>query len=442
MFAEFKAHIKLNFPNLFKDRILLACSSGIDSMVMTHLCQKLNLNITLAHCNFCLRGHESNLDEAFVVDYASKQDILVFSKQFDTQSFVDNSKYSIQMAARELRYNWFQSLSEQHQFSCVLTAHHADDNLETFLINLSRGSGLDGLVGIPEKNGLFLRPLLPFSKDQILQYAQKHQIEWREDSSNVSLKYQRNQLRHKLVTVLKEIYPNILESLTKTQSHLEASKELLESHIQDIEEQVIVKTNLGEIHFDINALKALKSMPLYLFPLFNKYGFSDWKALSKLLDGQSGKKLLSKTHTLIKNRQVLILFSNDLPTATSQKIESHNDIAFIENLGCHLKIDKVSVLDSPDTNTIYVDFDKLQFPLELRPWKNGDYFYPKGMEGKKKISKFFKDEKMSLSEKDKTLLLCSDAQVVWVVGKRQDARFIASETDALMCKISLQYATD
>jgi tRNA(Ile)-lysidine synthase len=442
MFAEFKAHIKLNFPNLFKDRILLACSSGIDSMVMTHLCQKLNLNITLAHCNFCLRGHESNLDEAFVVDYASKQDILVFSKQFDTQSFVDNSKYSIQMAARELRYNWFQSLSEQHQFSCVLTAHHADDNLETFLINLSRGSGLDGLVGIPEKNGLFLRPLLPFSRDQILQYAQKHQIEWREDSSNVSLKYQRNQLRHKLVTVLKEIYPNILESLTKTQSHLEASKELLESHIHDIEEQVIVKTNLGEIHFDINALKALKSMPLYLFPLFNKYGFSDWKALSKLLDGQSGKKLLSKTHTLIKNRQVLILLSNDLPTATSQKIESDNDIAFIENLGCHMKIDKVSVLDSPDTNTIYVDFDKLQFPLELRPWKNGDYFYPKGMEGKKKISKFFKDEKMSLSEKDKTLLLCSDAQVVWVVGKRQDARFIASETDALICKISLQYATD
>ena len=442
MFAEFKAHIKLNFPNLFKDRILLACSSGIDSMVMTHLCQKLNLNITLAHCNFCLRGHESNLDEAFVVDYASKQDILVFSKQFDTQSFVDNSKYSIQMAARELRYNWFQSLSEQHQFSCVLTAHHADDNLETFLINLSRGSGLDGLVGIPEKNGIFLRPLLPFSRDQILQYAQKHQIEWREDSSNVSLKYQRNQLRHKLVTVLKEIYPNILESLTKTQSHLEASKELLESHIHDIEEQVIVKTNLGEIHFDINALKALKSMPLYLFPLFNKYGFSDWKALSKLLDGQSGKKLLSKTHTFIKNRQVLILLSNDLPTATSQKIESYNDIAFIENLGCHLKIDKASVLDSPDTNTIYVDFDKLQFPLELRPWKNGDYFYPKGMEGKKKISKFFKDEKMSLSEKDKTLLLCSDAQVVWVVGKRQDARFIASETDALICKISLQYATD
>lgn len=442
MFAEFKAHIKLNFPNLFKDRILLACSSGIDSMVMTHLCQKLNLNITLAHCNFCLRGHESNLDEAFVVDYASKQDILVFSKQFDTQSFVDNSKYSIQMAARELRYNWFQSLSEQHQFSCVLTAHHADDNLETFLINLSRGSGLDGLVGIPEKNGIFLRPLLPFSRDQILQYAQKHQIEWREDSSNVSLKYQRNQLRHKLVTVLKEIYPNILESLTKTQSHLEASKELLESHIHDIEEQVIVKTNLGEIHFDINALRALKSMPLYLFPLFNKYGFSDWKALSKLLDGQSGKKLLSKTHTLIKNRQVLILLSNDLPTATSQKIESDNDIAFIENLGCHMKIDKVSVLDSPDTNNIYVDFDKLQFPLELRPWKNGDYFYPKGMEGKKKISKFFKDEKMSLSEKDKTLLLCSDAQVVWVVGKRQDARFIASETDALICKISLQYATD
>ena len=442
MFAEFKAHIKLNFPNLFKDRILLACSSGIDSMVMTHLCQKLNLNITLAHCNFCLRGHESNLDEAFVLDYASKQDILVFSKQFDTQSFVDNSKYSIQMAARELRYNWFQSLSEQHQFSCVLTAHHADDNLETFLINLSRGSGLDGLVGIPEKNGIFLRPLLPFSRDQILQYAQKHQIEWREDSSNVSLKYQRNQLRHKLVTVLKEIYPNILKSLTKTQSHLEASKELLESHIHDIEEQVIVKTNLGEIHFDINALKGSKSMPLYLFPLFNKYGFSDWKALSKLLDAQSGKKLLSKTHTLIKNRQVLILLSNDLPTATSQKIESHNDIAFIENLGCHLKIDKVYVLDSHDTNTIYVDFDKLQFPLELRPWKNGDYFYPKGMEGKKKISKFFKDEKMSLSEKNKTLLLCSDAQVVWVVGKRQDARFIASKTDALMCKISLQYATD
>jgi tRNA(Ile)-lysidine synthase len=183
-------------------------------------------------------------------------------------------------------------------------------------------------------------------------------------------------------------------------------------------------------------------MPLYLFPLFNKYGFSDWKALSKLLDGQSGKKMLSKTHTLLKDRQVLILLSNDLPTATSQIIESENYSSFIKNLGCHLKIDKVSVLDSCDSNTIYVDFEKLQFPLELRTWKNGDYFYPKGMKGKKKISKFFKDEKMSLTEKDKALLLCSDAQVVWVVGRRQDARFVASKKDTLMCKISLQYATD
>lgn len=442
MLANFKDHIKQHFPTLFEEKILIACSGGLDSMTLVYLCQKLNLNIALAHCNFCLRANESDNEEAFILSFAKENDINIYSKKFDTQLHLENSKKSLQMLARELRYNWFYSLLELHQFDRILTAHHADDNLETFFINLTRGSGIDGLIGIPKQNGAVARPLLPFSRQVLLDYAKKNQIQWKQDSSNTSLKYQRNQLRQQLIPVFKELYPKVLEALATTQTNLKASKVLLENHIQDIMKRIVFKSEKAETHYDISALKSLTSAKLYLFPLFKRFGFSDWDELYNLMDAQSGKKILSKTHTLLKDRDFLILSDNKLSDSVNLQIKSNDKTFFLDGLGCNLKIENTDKVGKNHQNTAFFDADKLHFPLQLRNWRAGDYFYPKGMKGKKKIGKFFKDEKLSTIEKSRALLLCSDSQVVWVIGRRQDSRFVPDKNSISICKISLQYATD
>ena len=443
MLKMFRAHIELNFPSFFKAKILIGCSGGLDSMVLVKLCQTLDLNISLAHCNFCLRGSESEADQAFVEAYGKNNNIQVFTKAFKTKLFIENSRQSVQMAARELRYNWFQTLVKTQQFDCILTAHHSDDNLETFFINLGRGSGLDGLLGIPKQNGAVARPLLPFSKDQLLQYANQSKVQWREDSSNDKLEYQRNQLRHQLLPVLKQIYPNALKSIASTQSNFRALKSILDSHVKAVEQALITKADENETHYNISVLKSLESTQSYLYPLFNRFGFSDWNEIDKLLNAQSGKMILSKTHSLLKDRKVLILSRNDIKPSETYRIKAVNEEIFVKTICSYLKIKKAETIDEMDSNTIYVDFEKLKFPLELRPWKSGDYFYPSGMRGKKKLSKFFKDEKLPLTEKRKVLLLCSNSKVVWVVGKRQDARFMAQQnTGSLFYKISLNHAKD
>ncbi len=365
------------------------------------------------------------------------------AKAFKTKLYIENSRQSVQMVARELRYNWFQTLVKKQQFDCILTAHHSDDNLETFFINLGRGSGLDGILGIPKQNGVVTRPLLPFSKDQLLQYANQSKVQWREDSSNDKLEYQRNQLRHQLLPVLKQIYPNALKSIASTQSNLRGLKSILDNHVKAVEQSLITKTDENETHYDISVLKSLESTQSYLYPLFNRFGFSDWNEINKLLDAQSGKMILSKTHSLLKDRKVLILSRKDKKPTETYCINTVDEEIFVNTISSYLKIKKSETIDKMDSNTIYVDFEKLKFPLELRPWKTGDYFYPYGMRGKKKLSKFFKDEKLPLTEKRKVLLLCSDSKVVWVVGKRQDARFMAQQnTRTLFCKISLKHAKD
>ncbi|WP_246067711.1 tRNA lysidine(34) synthetase TilS [Changchengzhania lutea] len=425
-----------HFDFLNESRLLIAISGGLDSVVLAHLCHRLQLNFALAHCNFNLRGQESDADEGFVLELAEDLNVEVFIQNFDTENFASDEKLSIQMAARALRYYWFDELSTQLKFDYILTAHHADDNLETFLINLSRGTGLDGLTGIPEIKNNVVRPLLKFSREQIEDYAKKEHIKWREDSSNASTKYLRNRLRHDVVPVLKEINSEFLTNFEKTQGFLKDSKTIINDKMDEVSNKVINHMDEDTIAFSIAEIKKLTNPKPYLYELLKDFGFTKWHDVLNLIDAQSGKQLISKTWRLIKDREFLFL------TAISSENHQEFSVSGIDEtlqmpLGT-LTVNKVDNISDKTSGAIFVDGDNLKFPLTIRTWKDGDVFYPVGMTGKKKLSKYFKDEKMSLLDKENTWLLCSQDAVVWVIGKRADSRFKATEHSKQILKIELQ----
>ncbi len=437
MLQKFENHIAQNFPFIIGKKLLLANSGGLDSMVMLDLFHKLPFEIAIAHCNFQLRGLESFGDQRFIQDYAKANEIPLFLTQFDTEAFAIDYKLSIQVAARELRYNWFYELLETENYDYILTAHHADDNLETFLIHLIRGTGIDGLTGIPSQNDRVIRPLLIFSRTEIEQYAKKNTIEWREDSSNASDKYLRNKIRHNLVPILKELNPDFLTSFQKTQNFLQESKTMVEDASFLVYQQV-AKERGTEIHFDLNQLKKLPNFKSYLYHWFNGFGFSAWEDIYDLIDGQSGKQVFSEEFRLLKNRYFLILSPLNLEVDDEEYFINKNQNEI--NFPLKLSLSKESVINLLQNTSIFVDEDKLWYPLVLRRWKEGDVFQPFGMEGKsKKVSKFFKDEKLSLIEKEKAWLLCSDNEIVWIVGIRQDERFKIKSTTKNILKIQLKH---
>jgi tRNA(Ile)-lysidine synthase len=436
MLQKFENHIAQNFPFLNGKKLLLATSGGIDSMVMVDLFQKLPFDIAIVHCNFQLRGMESFEDQNFVQNYAEINNIELFITQFDTAAFAEDYKLSIQLAARELRYSWFYELLDTKKYDYILTAHHADDNLETFLINFVRGTGLDGLTGIPEQNDKVIRPILILSRQELEQYARENNIQWREDSSNASDKYLRNKIRHNLVPILKELNPDFLSSFQKTQTYLQESQTMAEDASIMVYQQV-AKENGEDIHFDLNQLKKLPNYKSYLYQWLNEYGFSAWDDIYDLVDGQSGKQVFSNKFRLLKNRDFLILSPINLEVDIEEYFIYKNQKEV--NIPLNLSFCKVADISLVPNTTIFVDEDKLWFPLDLRRWKKGDSFQPLGMEGKsKKVSKFFKDQKLSLIEKEKIWILCSDNQIVWIVGLRQDERFKVKNTTKNILKIQLE----
>lgn len=436
MLLKFQNHIISRFPFLAEKKLFLAVSGGLDSMVLLHLLQTLRYEIAVLHCNFQLRGLESFGDQDFIQKYCEQNNIPIFTTQFDTEAFAKDYKLSTQVAARELRYSWFYELLEERNFDYILTAHHADDNLETFIINLTRGTGLEGLTGIPEQNDKIIRPLLPFSREEILKYAEKNNIEWREDSSNASNKYLRNKIRHDLVPILKEINPNFLNAFEKTQSYLQESKEMVEDASIMIYQQV-AKEAEEDIHFDLKQLKKLPNYKSYLYQWLNEFGFSAWNDIYDLVEGQSGKQVFSDEFRLLKNRETLIL-SPISETALNEEFQIQENDTEV-NFPLNLKLCQVDDITINSNKAIFVDAKKIQFPLVLRRWKEGDTFQPFGMNGKsKKVSKLFKDEKLSLIEKEKTWILSSDNQIVWIVGMRQDERFRVENTTNKILKIELQ----
>ncbi len=438
MFTNFKTHISNNLAFLKNSKLLIAVSGGLDSVVLTHLCYNMGLDIALAHCNFKLRGAESDNDEIFVSQLAKQLKLRLCVKQWDTKAYATKNKLSIQVAARELRYNWFKALTEQFDFNYVLTAHHTDDNLETFLINLSRGTGIEGLTGIPLINKHIVRPLLPFTKNDIDNYAAAQNISYREDSSNNTTKYLRNKLRHDVIPILKEINPKILDNFSKTQSYLQDSKIIIEDRVLNLRDEITTVVSETEIHFDIKKIKQLNTIKPYLYQLFKTYGFTEWDNVYNLLDAQSGKQLITKTHSLLKNREVLILSKISLKVPQCIPIlETDTELQTPLGRLCITEV-KYSTIPKHNTSSIYIDKAQLKFPLVIRQWQKGDYFYPLGMTGKKKLSHYFKDEKIALIHKQKIWLLCSDNKIIWIINKRQDRRFKVTEHTKTCLIISLK----
>jgi len=435
MIQKFTAHINKNFPFLKDKKLLIAISGGLDSVVLYHLLATLNFDISLAHCNFNLREKESDLDEEFVKKISQKTSNQIFIKSFDTEKYSIDNKLSTQIAARELRYTWFQELIEKHNFDYILTAHHADDNLETFLINLTRGTGLEGFTGIPKINGNIVRPLLPFSREEILKYAKENNIEWREDASNASTKYTRNKIRHQVIPVLKEINPSLLSSFEKTLENLQESQQILEDRIDEVSSKII-ETKGAITKINIDKIQQLSNPKGYLYQLLKNHSFTEWNDVYDLLSAQSGKQVFSKTHRLLKDRDFLMLMKKEVSSSIKESFEIDENQSEITQ-PIHLTFEEIQEKSTENKQTIYVDKDLLKYPLLVRKWQNGEYLYPTKMQGKKKLSKFFKDDKFSLLEKENTWLLCNAYnEIIWVINHRQDRRFSTKPSTQSILKIT------
>ncbi|MGI0106969.1 tRNA lysidine(34) synthetase TilS [Salinimicrobium sp. WS361] len=433
MLSKFKKHLEEQFPKTLTRKILLAVSGGVDSVVLAHLCRQAGLDIALAHCNFNLRGEESEGDESFVLELADALETEIFIEGFETEAYAAGKKISIQMAARELRYNWFRELRETLQFDYIFTAHHANDNLETVLINLIRGTGLEGLTGIPDVNDCVIRPLLPFSREEIEKYARGQELQWREDSSNASTKYFRNKVRLEVIPTLLEMNPQLLESFAKTRSHLQQSSQLIEDYVSVIFPKVAKQEEYG-YSFKVKLLQALPSTKAVMYELFKSFGFTEWEDVHGLLESQPGKIVYSKTHRLIRGREDLLLTVISPLEDKIYTIKEDEEVVMLP-MGT-FQFEPAEELEKSDATVIFLDRDKLQFPLTVRKWQQGDHFYPFGMKGKKKISKFFKDEKLSLPQKENCWLLCSGQDIVWVINYRADARFAVEDSTQEILRLS------
>lgn len=419
---RFKAYLNQNELNS-REAVLIGTSGGRDSMVLCQLFLQSELAFSIAHCNFNLRGSESDGDEIFVKNWAEKNNIQIHIKSFDTLYYAEKNGLSVQMAARDLRLAWFEELCIENNYEYYATAHHQDDAIETYLINQIRGTGLAGLHGILPKRGRLIHPLLFCSREEITEYARMNNIRWREDSSNKENKYLRNRVRNQLIPLLKEINPGIGRILQENMNRLKASEEIYKIKIKEYQAQLCARTDSG-LSINLKLLKENPQKELVLFEMLNEFGFN-FTQVSQILQSNetgSGSHVESKSHTLLKNREELIL---------KEKFETSNEIWRIEKGADTIQNPIILQFKYKDQFSVnkdeivgQFDYHKLRFPLFLRKWKEGDFFYPIGMKGKKKLlSDYFIDLKMSVLEKNETWLLCSGRDIVWIVGKRMDERF-------------------
>lgn len=417
------------------EKILLAVSGGIDSVVMCELFHKANLNFGIAHCNFQLRGVESDEDELFVEKLAEKYAVPFHRVSFDTSVHAKKNKLSIQVAARQLRYNWFEEVRKQFTYKFIATAHHRGDSIETFFINLIRGTGISGLHGILPKQGKIIRPLLFTNKNEIELFSKKNKLKHREDSSNSSDKYVRNKIRHQVIPVLKELNPNLEETINNDIQHLRDVEIIFKKDIEN-KRIKIVKQEKKHLTISIQKLKKLFPCSIYLFEFLKPYNFNSTvvNEIIESLDAESGKQFFSETHRLIKDREILILESRDKNQDARTKIIDPGKKFIVKKNQKNLIINDFelsfsSEIQNPKSRIIKspsiacLDFEKLEFPLEIRKWEKGDFFYPLGMKGKKLVSDFFIDKKLSLSQKENIWLLTSKGKTVWIIGQRIDDRF-------------------
>jgi len=421
------------------DRILVAVSGGIDSVVMARLFGKAGYAGVIAHCNFGLRGQESEADEQFVRSLASEMDWPVFVKQFDVDAEASSKGISIQMAARDLRYQWFESLAAQEDCIAVATAHNLDDSVETCLLNLTRGTGIRGMNGIPVRNGNIIRPLLFTTRREIRTYAEKHQIAYREDSSNRETRYSRNKIRHDVIPSLVQINPRFLETMSENMQRFSEAGQLLEKLVNETREELFMPGD-QRIEIDAEALRILKPASTWMYELFSPFGFTrlQCEGIRQILDAPSGKRSLSPTHQLFKDRHKLILVPSETVAFNRYYLdrpENNSSLPFPMDVEL-LSREELGEIPA-DRETACLDYDLIDFPLTIRHWLHGDYFYPLGMDQMKKISDFFVDEKIPVPQKKRIWILASGKKVVWIMGYRIDHRFRVTEHTGRVLRLQI-----
>lgn len=459
---QFKEYI--NRHNLFqpKDKLLLAVSGGVDSVVLCELCKQAGYDFIIAHCNFQLRAQESERDEDFVKALGEKYSVEVLVKKSDTEKYASENKLSIQVAARELRYQWFAELTGNMQLAMgnkqltksskstgsdcplpiahfLLTAHHANDNIETLLMNFFKGTGINGLHGILPKQGNIIRPLLFAKKEELSKFAKDNHLNFVEDASNASDKYTRNYFRNQLIPDLQKVFPQVENNLLNNIDRFR-EVEMLYRQSVDLHKKKLVEQKGKEMHIPVLKLLKLAALNTIVYGIIKDYGFTSHQTdeVAGLLKSNTGKYISSATHRIIKNRNWLIIAPNENAEAEIILIEQEGSLQFA--LGS-LQIKKIifnnQYSNINDQLTARLNAAEIKFPLLLRKWKQGDYFYPLGMQKKKKLNRFFIDQKLSLTQKEKTWVLEMDKKIIWIAGIRIDDRFKITDNTKNILQITL-----
>lgn len=433
MISKVENILSEQIPDYRNCKFLLAVSGGVDSMVMLHTFKALNLSFCVAHCNFLLRDEESESETNFVIDYCNTNNIEYFVKYFKTEEYSHLYKVSIQIAARELRYQWFNELLRENNINYLITAHHLNDQIETYFINSLRATSVNGLTGIPEKSNNIFRPFLNFSRHEIESFAKQSNVLWKEDSSNASTKYVRNKIRHKIVPILEEMSPDLYQNFRSLFQYLKEDLLLKEEFIQELNVKYVTE-KADSFEIDLISLLNTKNYFIKLKQLLNRFGFNNDNEIKKIIQSQTGSCFFSKDYQLLKNRGILIIRSLKVNNIQEDEIFIKNDatkgiISIIfgnKNLNPILNF----------TNLIEVNSDLLIEPLIVRNPKEGDYFYPLGMNGKKKISKYLKDLKLSQFEKEKVKVLENgNKEIIWVIGGQMDNRYKTNQETTKTIKI-------
>lgn len=425
MIEAFNKFISEN--NLIKqgDKILLAVSGGIDSMVMAHLFLRRNHKEGIAHCNFSLRGKESDKDEEIVRQFAADNNIPFYTIRFETKAYAKKNRLSVQMAARELRYKWFEEIRGKNGFDSIAVAHNLNDNIETLLINLIRGTGLAGMAGIKPLNNNIIRPLLFATRHDIQTYCDKNNIIFREDRTNADTKYTRNKIRHLVIPVIKEINPSVELTLNETAERFSGYNEIVSEYVSQLREK-IAEEKEHLVTFNISLLKNYLSNKAVLFELFKPYGVTNSILIDliKVIGGKTGGQIITDTHRIIKNRKEIIVSDEDYLKETSYTIGDTDAFCIFPGISSARNVKISDTYEIPsDPQIACIDFQKITFPVYIRKWKPGDYFYPLGMKQKKKLSDYFIDNKYSRFDKETIFILESDGKIVWLIGDRIDDRF-------------------
>lgn len=427
MVEQFLNHIHRHKLCKTTDKILLAVSGGVDSMVMLRLFKEAGIQFGVAHSNFQLRGEDSKADEALVNMTCVELGVPFYLKRFETEKYAADRRLSTQMAARELRYHFFEEVRAKHGYNFIATAHHLNDSLETVLLNLARGTGIDGLTGIPVRNGFVIRPMLFASRKEIEDFANFLRIQWREDKSNASDDYARNVIRNHVMPALRQINPSLEETYRNTNERIAAAAAINDQFVKNFEQSNFTH-NDDKLSMPLTAFENVAYPQVLLWNVLRKFEFNFDQCVQILLEHQPGKKFLSATHTVLIDRDMIILYCKETTEPMgSQSIFVNDERAQLGHLEIEFKPAASNDYLNRKADTEYIDRGLLEYPLTWRPWRAGDKFKPLGMNGLKKVSDFLIDLKIPADEKAKITVLESSGKIVWVVGKRISQEFAVSD---------------